>query len=251
MVALKVDLYQPKYANMPITYTVTPCPPGTGILDKHGVGTVFNGFNAMGMPENLTITECHYESSFGKVVFETKGILVTYTTTALPNGDCQFTVAMDGPSMGLFQNHMAMQVNTMKAFIEANTTAICADAPPAGRAVVTAAVVIAPAVPAAGVSDDPLDKIMKLKNLLDNGTITQMDFDQKKSELLNLVTGSAGAGAAPIPVAGVVVSGSAGGFVEVPQHAQAQQAASNMLAQSQTEAIMRSNRANHSNHHNY
>ena len=76
MVALKVDLYQPKYANIPITYNMTPCPPGTGVLDKYGVGSLFNGFNAMGMPENLTITECHYDGAggFGKVVFETKGI---------------------------------------------------------------------------------------------------------------------------------------------------------------------------------
>jgi hypothetical protein len=189
MVALKVDLYQPKYAKMPITYNVTPCPPGLGLglgcNAQYGVGTVFNGFNAMGMPENLTITECHYEPLFGKVVFETKGILMTYTAMALvvggiPNGDCQFTVAMEAPSlhvnsltMGVSINkHMAMKVDTMKAFIEANTTAICADTPPAGRAVVTATVVVvAPAVSAA----------------------------------------------VPV-VAGVVVSRSARGFVEVPQH---------------------------------
>jgi hypothetical protein len=92
---------------MPITYNVTPCPPGTGVLDKYGVGSLFNGFNAYGMPENLTITECHYDGAggFGKVVFETKGILLTYTTTALPNGDCQFTAAYDGPKMGLFEKH--------------------------------------------------------------------------------------------------------------------------------------------------
>jgi hypothetical protein len=39
------------------------------------------------------------------------------------------------------------------------------------------------------VPDDPLDTIMKLKKLLDIGAITQMDFDQKKSELLNLGDG--------------------------------------------------------------
>jgi hypothetical protein len=229
MVALKVDLYQPKYANMPITYHVTPCPPGTGVLDKYGVGTVFSGFNAMGTPENLTITECAFTpSESGKVVFQVPGsILVTYTTTALPNGDCQFTVAMDGPNMGLFEKHMAMQVNTMKAFIEANTTAICADAPPAGRAVVTAAVVMAPAVSATGPPSAFCGSCGK-----------------KNDGSAFCVGCGAAAGAAPIPaVAGVVVSGSAGGFVEVPQHAQAQQAAGNMMAQSQTEAILRSNQA--------
>jgi hypothetical protein len=181
MLGLKMDLYQPKYANLPATYNVTACPPGSALLEgKYGVGTVFSGFNDMGQQEILSIAECSFTSGgTGLVVFNCAGILVTHTTTALPNGDCQFTLAMDGPNMGMFTNHIAMQLNTMKAFIEANVVAICADAPPAGRAVVVAAAVAAPA-------------------------------------------------------AGVIVATIANtGFVEVPQHAQSQQAAQNMMPQSQ------------------
>ena len=42
--------------------------------------------------------------------------------------------------MGLFNAHMAMQINTMKAFVEANVAAICTDA-----AAVVGTVVGAPA----------------------------------------------------------------------------------------------------------
>jgi len=51
------------------------------------------------------------------VVFNSAGILITYRTEALPDGDCQITMVMDGPSMGQFQTHMAMQLNTIKAFV--------------------------------------------------------------------------------------------------------------------------------------
>jgi hypothetical protein len=47
MLSLKMDLYQPKlYATIPITYSVTACPPGSAVLEgKYGVGTVFSGIN--------------------------------------------------------------------------------------------------------------------------------------------------------------------------------------------------------------
>lgn len=62
-------------------------------------------------------------------------MFITYTHTALPNGDCRMTIAVNGPNMGLLKDHMAMQLNTMKAFIEANTEAICTDSPPPGGGV--------------------------------------------------------------------------------------------------------------------
>ena len=104
MLSLKMDLYQPKYANIPVTYSVTACPPGSALLEgKYGVGTVFSGFNCMGQKESNSIVECSFiRGGTSLVALKCAGILVTHTTTALPNGDCKYTVAMDGPNMGLF-----------------------------------------------------------------------------------------------------------------------------------------------------
>merc|ERR1719223_1101438 len=49
----------------------------------------------------------------------------------LPNGDCEIHCIMDGPDFGRqFPNHVKMQLNTIRAFIEANVAAICKNAPP-------------------------------------------------------------------------------------------------------------------------
>merc|ERR1719183_2796541 len=132
MVCLKLDLYQPKYANIPMTYSVTPCKQGQAFMGGYGVGTVFTGTNAMGSQEVCTVVELE---PLARVVIDTRGIQLAYTTTALPNGDCELGVAFDGQEMGRFQKHLEMQLNTMKAFIEANVAAICSDAPPLGSVV--------------------------------------------------------------------------------------------------------------------
>jgi membrane protease subunit (stomatin/prohibitin family) len=44
----------------------------------------------------------------------------------------------------------------------------------------------APAASAAPAAEDPYERIMKLKALLDAGAITQEDFDASKAKLLGL-----------------------------------------------------------------
>jgi hypothetical protein len=127
--------------------------------------------------EILEVTECTFvKGEMGKVVLHARGIDAIYITKALPNGDCEFTLAQDGPKMGsdffkkvsamiLRQSEsgsrscgrgaepppaagtvahapplpltvglhrsqaMAMQLRTMKAFVEANAASISAEAP--------------------------------------------------------------------------------------------------------------------------
>ena len=59
-------------------------------------------------------------------------VRVTHTTTALPNGDCKYTLAYDGHNMGLMYAPLAMHIKTVKAFDKANVAAICTDAPTVG-----------------------------------------------------------------------------------------------------------------------
>ena len=58
-VCAKLDVFQPKYGNVPLVYTVQP---GTGPLcyEKYGVGTKFTSRNAMGEPEVVTISQLTY-----------------------------------------------------------------------------------------------------------------------------------------------------------------------------------------------
>eukprot|EP00979_Chaetoceros_neogracilis_P004114 scaffold717_cov133-Chaetoceros_neogracile.AAC.1 len=133
MVCLKMDLYHSKYANMPITYSVKPCPPGKGYVDNtYGEGTVFSGFNAMGRPEKSVVTEV---VPLEKVVMTSAdgAATMTHTMTALPGDKCRLELEMKCLFAGGFKAHAAMQVNTMKHFIEANVGPICNDAPPIGR----------------------------------------------------------------------------------------------------------------------
>ena len=180
LLCLKLDLYQPKYANMPITFTVKPCPRGADFIEGYGVGTVFEGINAIGQPEVVTIKEL---VSLEKIVLESRGLLMTYSTTLLPNGDCKLQFAFDGPNMGRFQQHVVMQINTMGSFAKANLRAILDEAD--GKTL--------PAPPVVGASPP----------------------------------------GPPPAVAG------GGGFVDVPQHAQAQQAAQNMMQQSMMNATIK------------
>ena len=119
---LKVDLYQPKYANIPMSYSVTPCPPGQAFIDGYGVGTVLTATNSFGSLEKITLVEVE---PLAKIVFECGPVQMTYTTRLLPNGDCELGYDMDGPHMGRFGRQVTMQLNTLKAFIEANVAAIC------------------------------------------------------------------------------------------------------------------------------
>lgn len=237
MVCLKVDLYQPKYANMPITFSVTPCQQGQAFVGGYGVGTVFTGTNA-GSKDITTLVEVE---PLARVVMASGAAQVTYTTTALPNGDCELGIALDGPSMGLFERHFAMQLNTMKGFIEANVTAICSDAPPLGSDTMTVDAVCDWAT-AQGLDPGPFRE-----HAIDGKLLLQMDHEMleelgvsskiKRTKLLGTIADLGGGGSEG--------SGGSGGFVEVPQHAQAMQAAQNMFQASQTQAIMTQARNNH------
>ncbi|GMH46286.1 hypothetical protein TrRE_jg6829 [Triparma retinervis] len=125
LLCLKVDLYQPKYANHPMVLTMTPCPTGAGFVEGYGVGTVFEGTNAGGQPERTTITEL---VPLEKIVMETRGIFTTFSTSLDPSGACKLQFAYDGEGMGVFTRHVAMQVNTMGAFVKANMRAILDEA---------------------------------------------------------------------------------------------------------------------------
>ena len=107
--------------------TKTPCPPGTGVVDEYGVDTRFDYKTRKGGLEHLTITECTFTSGgTGILVMEHKyGYVITHTTTALSNGDCQYSLSMDGLLAGYFRNHMERDLNALKEFVQANAVAIC------------------------------------------------------------------------------------------------------------------------------
>jgi hypothetical protein len=205
MVCLKLDLYNSKYANMPITYSVKPCPPGKGYVDNtYGEGTVFNGFNAMGRPEEAVITEV---VPLEKVVMTSGSATMTHTMTALPGGKCRLEVALKWFIAGIIgQDHVKMQVNTMKHFIEANVRPICNDAPPIGR------------------QSGDISEFFKAAP-----TTKQTAFCGncgKANTSKDAFCGGCGA-----PNGGAATGGDPPreGFVEIPQHAEAKQAALNMM----------------------
>ena len=127
LAGLKLDLYQQKYGSYPLMATKTPCPPGKGVVDEYGVGTRFDYKTRKGGLEHLTITECTFTSGgTGILVMEHKyGYVITHTTTALSNGDCQYSLSMDGLLAGYFRNHMERDLNALKEFVQANVVAIC------------------------------------------------------------------------------------------------------------------------------
>jgi len=132
---LKLDTYQPKYANIPMTWTVTP-PPQVAAgqklwWGKYGVGTKMSSTNIMGAPENITVQDAQYPTS---ISFNSNGIIIAYTFVLLVTGQVQMNLSMTGPNMGLFTDHMRVQVNTMKAVVEKNFAAILADCPVEGTA---------------------------------------------------------------------------------------------------------------------
>ena len=213
LLCLKLDLYQPKYANMPITFTVKPCPRGADFIEGYGVGTVFEGINAIGQPEVVTIKEL---VSLEKIVLESRGLLMTYSTTLLPNGDCKLQFAFDGPNMGRFQQHVVMQINTMGSFAKANLRAILDEAD--GKTL--------PAPPVVGASPPGPPPVV--------GAASGGAFCGGCGAANSGAAFCTGCGAAS---GGAVAGG--GGFVDVPQHAQAQQAAQNMMQQSMMNATIK------------
>eukprot|EP01052_Picozoa_sp_SAG31_P055362 SAG31_NODE_15243_length_764_cov_0.727820_1_plen_118_part_10 len=90
-VCLKLDLYQPKYANNPMSFTVTPCQPEQAFVDGYGVGTKFQGVNAFGEQEIATVLEFE---PLAQIVIESGGVRMINTFSELPNGDCEFHFAM-------------------------------------------------------------------------------------------------------------------------------------------------------------
>ena len=226
MVCLKVDLYQPKYANIPMSFSVTPCQEGQGFVDGYGVGTCFSARNAIGAQE---IHKLVVVDPLARIVTEQSGgYQCTFTTTALPNGDCKMGIAFDGRGMGGFQNHVAMQLDTMKAFIIQNVAAICNDAPPL------------PSVPLASVAAPLVDKIPTptappaAPTAPPAAPTAFCGGCGKANGSTSFCTGC-GASSGDDPTGGAPASAV---FVEVPEHAQAQQAQQAMFQLSQTSAIM-------------
>lgn len=200
----------------------------------------------MGAKDITTLVEVE---PLARVVMTSGEAQVTYTTTALPNGDCELGIALDGPSMGQFESHFTMQLNTMKGFIEANVAAICSDAPPLGSvSYTTPRSRVGGETPATMTVDavcdwataQGLDPGPFREHAIDGKLLLQMDHEMleelgvsskiKRTKLLGAIADLGGGGSGG--------SGGSGGFVEVPQHAQAMQAAQNMYQASQTQAIM-------------
>ena len=212
MVCLKLDLYQPKYANMPITYSVKPCPPGKGYVDKtYGEGTVFNGFNAMARQEQVFISEV---IPLKKVVL-TAGAgagTLTFTMTALPNDACQLDFDLMGDNIRSLQRQIEMQINTMKFFIEANVGPICNDAPPIGQH---------------GISSKTLPVLASSKAAPITKPTAFCGSCGNANSGTSFCTGCG------VPIGSAVTRGDPpqrGGFVEVPQHTEAKQAILNIAA---------------------
>jgi len=255
MVCLKLDLYQPKYANIPMIWSVTPCQKQHAFVDGYGVGTVFTANNAVGVKEAVKVVEI---VPLTRIVYEIDKARMTYNTKQLPNGDCEIHFLMDGPNVGRFQRHYQLQLNTIKAFIEANVAAICKDAPPleksAGGNIEANTVNSVPVtvdevcdwVAAQGVDPGPFREAsinQKLLLQMDHEMLEELGCSSKikRTKLLNAITDLGGG------------SSSKDDFVAVPQHAQAQQAQQTLFQLSQTQAtvkeVQRCNRYNHYNHY--
>ena len=122
----KMDVYQPKYANIPMVYNITtPCKDGKAMDGKYGLGTVFSATNAFGQPEKVEITEARH----GIVSFVSGGYTIKYTTTKDESGECQLQFQMLGPHAGRFQDHVKAQITKMATLIENNVADICAESP--------------------------------------------------------------------------------------------------------------------------
>ena len=126
LICLKLDIYQPKYANISMNYKMKPCPVrGPEFVEGYGIGTVFEGTNMLGQPEIVTIKEL---VSLEKIVSESRGTLITYSFSLLPNGDCKLQYAMDGPRMKRWEKGLVKQVDTLGSFVKANVRAILDEA---------------------------------------------------------------------------------------------------------------------------
>lgn len=125
-VCLRADVFQAKYATMPTTFTVTPGP-GAALYGKYGVGTKFTGAGAFGIPEVLSITQVTYPS---KVAFNSGGnVDIEYTIQAEGADSVRLSVSIKGPKVYQRQKVTEMQLEVMRAFIEANAEQILASSP--------------------------------------------------------------------------------------------------------------------------
>jgi len=144
LTGLKLDLYQPKYASFPGVFTLVPCPDGTGVVDKYGVGTKFEyerrgKYGKVKGTSHYTITQCSFTSDGAGIVVLEHVVRIgrpplgkelryvfTHTTKTLSNGDCQYTMAVDGAIASIgFSQTIGNDLIKLKAFVEANEVAIC------------------------------------------------------------------------------------------------------------------------------
>lgn len=126
LVGLKPDLYQQKYSCDMVT-TVTRCPPGRGVVKNYGLGTKFN-WKRHDHGGQLIIDKCAFTSGGTGIVSFTMpkyNCVTTHTTTALSNGDCQYTITVDGPFAGAGAEVMACELDGIKRFVQENAVAIC------------------------------------------------------------------------------------------------------------------------------
>ncbi|CAK0834587.1 unnamed protein product [Prorocentrum cordatum] len=112
-------------ANHPVAYRVEPGP-GANFYGKYGVGTRFTGRNMMGQQEVLTIKEMTYPT---RITFNAGPVDVEHTFEEVGQGAANMSLSMKGPKMGRYQNHIGMQLETMRAFIELNIEQILAANP--------------------------------------------------------------------------------------------------------------------------
>jgi len=234
LLCLKVDLYQPKYANIPLSFALKPCPTGAGFVEGYGVGTVFEGKNAMGAPELVTIKEL---VPLQKIVMESNSILMTYSTSLdVSSGACKLSFAFDGKMMGLFQKHVEMQVNTMGAFAAANI-----------RAIIDEAGVMASPAPMPMASPAPMPMVSPAPMPMTSPAPMPMVSTAPPAAFC-AKCGAANSGTAFCTSCGAVAGGGGGGFVDVPQHAQAQQAMNATIQANQAIHNRYSGGSHHSNH---
>lgn len=155
----QMELYQPKYANMIMNFTVNPPNNQWGLeqgrnrlyYGKYGIGTSFHGTNMRGQPEVNTITEFVPPDERAPTLTDETMPRITFTsqTASGPWGNTyKFTPQQDGsiqivhemtharigqsPLMG---QQLSVQLNAMKDFIELNVGAICKTSPPGGHGV--------------------------------------------------------------------------------------------------------------------
>jgi hypothetical protein len=104
---VQMDKHHRKWANVPVDYVHTPCPPENAVLKTYGVGSVF-----VGQSETLEVVKMKYPSDF---ISNAGGIKIVYKIeprAAKNNMPCvSLTAKLVGPNMGLFSQAMQEQVS--------------------------------------------------------------------------------------------------------------------------------------------